>query len=164
MKNRLLLFLSLFCANWLAGQSLSPQVVATAGDHFYSAEDSVQVSWTIGELVTETLGQDSTILTQGFHQTYLTVTAVEDLAADIQVEVFPNPTAGQVNVHFQDVKIPLQMALSDESGRTLMKQKASIQDVSNQFNLARMPDGVYYLYITTGDRQTIKTFKIVKTH
>ncbi|MAT54283.1 MAG: hypothetical protein CMN32_07350 [Saprospirales bacterium] len=163
MKNRLLLFLSLFCANWLAGQSLSPQVVATAGDHSYSA-DSVQVSWTIGELVTETLGQDSTILTQGFHQTYLTVTAVEDLASDIRVEVFPNPTAGQVNVHFQDVTVPLHMTLSDESGRTLMKQKASIQEVSNQFNLARLADGVYYLYISTGDRQTIKTFKIVKTH
>ena len=162
MKNRIILFLSLFCANYLAGQSLSPQVVATAGGQFYTY-DSVRVSWTIGEPLTETFSRDSTILTQGFHQTYLTITAVEDLAADIRVKVFPNPTSGRVNIDVRDVKVPLQMTLSDESGRLLMKRQTSMQNSFNQFNLSRLADGVYYLYMATEDGQTVKTFKIVKT-
>ncbi len=162
MKNRIILFLSLFCANYLAGQSLSPQVVATAGGQFYTY-DSVRVSWTIGEPLTETFSRDSTILTQGFHQTYLTITAVEDLAADIRVKVFPNPTSGRVNIDVRDVKVPLQMTLSDESGRMLMKRQTSMQNSFNQFNLSRLADGVYYLYMATEDGQTVKTFKIVKT-
>ena len=163
MKNRLLLFLSLFCANWLLGQSLSPQVIATAGDHFVA--DSVQVSWTIGEPVIETFyGQDSVILTQGFHQPNLMVTAIEDLALDIQVDVFPNPTAGQVNVQVREFTAPMQITLLDANGRQLAVQNTSPQSLSNQFNLSRYANGVYYLRINTKDQQTIKSFIIIKSN
>ncbi len=47
-------------------QSLSPTVIATAGD--YSTGTGVSLSWTLGEIATETFNNGGYILTQGFQQ------------------------------------------------------------------------------------------------
>jgi len=50
----------------LRAQSLSPTVMATSGDYYSGA--NVTLSWTLGELATETLYGGNNILTQGFQQ------------------------------------------------------------------------------------------------
>ncbi|MCB0683669.1 MAG: hypothetical protein KDC32_22625, partial [Saprospiraceae bacterium] len=91
MRKLLMLFLSLLSAGWLHSQSLAPEVIASAGEHFATA--NAQLSWTVGEPVIETYTGSTAQLTQGFHQTNLTVVAVNDPTAAFQVSVFPNPTA-----------------------------------------------------------------------
>ena len=51
MHKLLILFLSL-SSGWVQSQSLSPEVIATAGEHFATA--NAQLSWTLGEPVIET--------------------------------------------------------------------------------------------------------------
>jgi len=48
------------------GQSVSPDVIATSGDYFQNA--NVSLSWTMGELITETFSNGNIALTQGFQQ------------------------------------------------------------------------------------------------
>jgi hypothetical protein len=77
MRKFFLFFLGLSGVGWVQAQSLSPEVVATAGDHF--ATSTAQLSWTLGEPVIETFTDAAaTQLTQGFHQTNLMVVAVGD--------------------------------------------------------------------------------------
>jgi len=49
-------------------QSVSPEVVATAGDYYEGT--NVSLSWTLGELATETYTNGNVILTQGFQQPF----------------------------------------------------------------------------------------------
>jgi len=62
----------------------------TAGEHFATA--GAQLSWTLGEAVIETYTGDKSQLTQGFHQTQLTVVALNESVTVFPVLVYPNPT------------------------------------------------------------------------
>ena len=52
-------------------QTMNPQVNASAGTHFQSGNS--EVSFTIGEPVIVTLQSGNNKLTQGFHQTLITI-------------------------------------------------------------------------------------------
>ncbi|MCB2218849.1 MAG: hypothetical protein KQI35_00535 [Bacteroidetes bacterium] len=66
MKKIKYLFLILFIPILSIAQTVSPQVIATSGDYFEGT--GVSLSWTLGELVTETFAAGDIILTQGFQQ------------------------------------------------------------------------------------------------
>lgn len=55
-------------AVFLYSQSLTPEVVSASGDYFEAVNGSL--SWTLGEVATETFESGNTILTQGFQQTW----------------------------------------------------------------------------------------------
>jgi hypothetical protein len=65
MEKLFLLLLS-FLSLSLFAQTLSPTVISSAGG--YSTGTTVTLSWTLGELATETLSTGSITLTQGFQQ------------------------------------------------------------------------------------------------
>jgi hypothetical protein len=63
----------------VAAQSLSPEVIASSGDYYENANASL--SWTLGEIATETYSAGGSILTQGFQQPIgVTVKEVDILA------------------------------------------------------------------------------------
>jgi len=65
MKTLLTLFsLAIICC--AKSQSLSPSVIASSGG--YSTGTSASLSWTLGEIATETISNGGYILTQGFQQ------------------------------------------------------------------------------------------------
>src|SRR6478736_1254128 len=71
-------------------QSISPDVVASAGDYFLSASGSV--SWTIGEPVTDTYTASSNILTKGFQQPVtIDLASVEENSGAGLFAAYPNP-------------------------------------------------------------------------
>ena len=50
----------------LTAQSVSPEVIASSGDYYKN--ENISLSWTLGEIATETYSNGSVILTQGFQQ------------------------------------------------------------------------------------------------
>lgn len=160
MKQSLLLWLSLLYGIGGYSQSIDLQVVGSAGDHFQTNE--AQMSFTIGELVTETFGAGDIILTQGFHQTNLMVTSIEDLAAEFQLRVFPNPTVDLLSIDAQQSPESFSLELMDTAGRPLLLQRSMLNGTTHQINLSNYPPGIYLLRLRTEDRKNIQTFKIVK--
>jgi hypothetical protein len=160
MKQSLLLWLSLLYGIGGYSQSVQSQVVGSAGDHFETNE--AQMAFTIGEVVTETFGAGDLILTQGFHQTNLMVTSIEDLAAEFQLRVFPNPTVDLLSIDAQRSPESFSLELMDTAGRPLLLQRSMLQGTTHQINLSNYPPGIYLLRLRTEDRKNIQTFKIVK--
>ena len=161
MKKALLLFLSLLYGGWGYSQSLSLEVIATAGDHVSGS--TAQMSWTLGEPVSETFaGSGSTILTQGFHQTNLLITGVEDAAVDFRVSVYPNPTAEWLTVDAPEAPAAFGLELFDAMGRPLRSFPIEQQSGKRTVDLTGFTPGMYLLRLRTEDRKTIKTFKIFK--
>lgn len=52
----------------IVGQTASMEVISSAGDGYQG--DNASISWTLGELATETYSNESIIISQGFHQAY----------------------------------------------------------------------------------------------
>lgn len=68
MKTPKLLLIFLFVPVFIYAQSVSPEVVTSSGDYYENA--NVSLSWTLGEIATETYTNGNVILTQGFQQPF----------------------------------------------------------------------------------------------
>jgi hypothetical protein len=78
MKKLLISIFTIVSVNLFA-QSISPTVISTAGG--YSTGTTASLSWTLGEVATETLSNGSYTLTQGFQQ------PVEGLTININLDL-----------------------------------------------------------------------------
>lgn len=131
-------------------QSVSPQVLATSGGYFTSV--NAQLSWTLGEPVVDTWSNVSATLTQGFQQNTYTINGMEDLAADVQVTVYPNPSAGIVNLDLNGAHNYVQAYISDAAGQIVGQH--NIQGMPKcSFDLGALATGVYNLTILNDQNQ-----------
>lgn len=101
MKNIKILFLVIILPTFLMAQSVSPEVVSSAGDYYEGANASL--SWTLGEISTETYDNGTNILTQGFQQPYgITLHGID---LDLLVFLEGPYESGQMNTDLNDANL-----------------------------------------------------------
>jgi hypothetical protein len=145
---------------FLAGSVASAQQVVSSNGDAQSAA-GYEVSWTVGEPAIETLTGPANTLTQGFHQTKLTVTAVgEMLFPGLEVKVFPNPTQEFITIQFSEYMEGSRYWLYDLRGSIL--ENKLIHSAVTEINMEKYASGQYILKLTNRSRQPIQTFQIVK--
>lgn len=117
-----MIFLLLAFSMLLQAQTIERSVVATQGETFENAGVG-SIEWTIGEVLTE--NADDCILTQGFHQSFIVdgcgFTAAEDIAFDVNLMIFPNPTVEKLNIISQEENIQ-KVYVFDWSGKLLLSE------------------------------------------
>jgi len=156
MKKSILLVVLIF----LSAIHISAQEVISANGET-STVGSNQISWTVGEVIVETVSFGTTVLTQGFHQSKLTVTAIDNLfISGVEIKVYPNPTQDFVNINFNKMPDNAVYRVFDLSGK-LLEQK-SISSNSSQVDMTRFAGGQYILKLSHKNQQALQTFKIVK--
>ncbi len=160
-KSTLVLF-SFFASLAVSAQ----EVVSTQGDSYSNA--SVNIDFTIGEVIIDTGTDGTNDLTQGFHQTNWNFLGVEDHALNYEVCIFPNPTEDVLNIStstFENVTYTLY----DAQGKLVMQNILSAEQTPIQ--VSQLAPGAYSLELIfeEGNKGTQslskrKTFKLVKTH
>ena len=157
MKNYLLIILVLTASVSVKAQQL--EVVATSGDFYENSSGSL--SWTLGEVVIETLSETNFILTQGFQQSKLTVTAINDLqTSGIELSVYPNPTNSFLFIEVKtDKQRDLQINLFDLNGKLILQKK--ITGSKQTIHMQNYKPAIYILKVTEGNKE-IRTYQIVK--
>lgn len=146
----LLLFLGILTVS-------SQEVIASQGNSYSNA--SASIDFTIGEAVIATLSNTGNTLTQGFHQTNLTVLAIEDFDINYQARVFPNPTQDLLQVEIQNFE-GLNFKMYDIQGRQLSKEK--LNSINTTINTTPYAKGLYLLVILNENNQLLKTYRIIK--
>ncbi len=149
--------LSLASLNYCTGQD----IIAASACYFKTA--SLSVSWTIGEVATETYVNHNIMLTQGFNQGNITIaTTSEDLCSGINIIVYPNPVNDFFTVETETGNgMHLKAELYNLSGSKLLSQ--SILTGSTVINMEGFPASDYILKIYN-NLQEIRTFKVIKTN
>lgn len=133
------------------------EVISVQGDSYDNGTN--RLDYTIGETVIETVSNGTNEMTQGFHQTFLTVTNIEDLAVDFLVNVFPNPTAKFITLTVEKYE-DLTLYFYDVTGK-LLKQ-AVLTQRETHLNVSEFPKGNYLLTLTHEGNKKLKTFKLIK--
>lgn len=133
------------------------EVISSQGNSYSNATHTID--YTIGEPVTATVSNGVNDLTQGFHQTNLTITSVEDLDANISVNLFPNPTSEFVNLTVDKYE-DLTLRLFDATGKLI--KELSLKQSLTSVKVSEYADGTYLLTLTHKEDKKIKTFKIIK--
>ena len=153
MKRNILLTLLL-----VINLAINAQEVISAQGTSYSNSNG-SIDFTIGEAVTATLTNTNNILTQGFHQTNLTVLAVDDFDINFQARVFPNPAQDVLQLDIQNYS-GLNYKLYDIQGRQL--SYAVIGNKNTLINTTQYAKGIYLLVILNENKQKLKTYRIIK--
>ena len=142
-------------------QSLSPTVLSSSGGYWSS--NGTALSWTTGEVMTQTFSDGSTMLTQGFHQWNISVsTAVNEMnESAMDVQIYPNPVSDILNAEFKNmVDQTIQVKLVDLTGKTVLRKEFSQPSNAVRLNLSSVSSGSYMLEVRAADKR--KVFKIVK--
>jgi len=145
-------------------QSLSPQVIASAGDYFDNG--TVSLSWTLGEPVVEAYTSANLILTQGFQQPELLTVGIGSVKKDdLFANLYPNPT-------FKTIKLDLKYSNSSTLSVQLLNTLGQIIKTENfdvvknqinnyQLDLDGLSAGMYQIRLTDNGK-LVETYKIQK--
>ncbi len=143
--------------------ALEPSVIASGGS--YAENESMSISWTLGELATTTLSGGDMILTQGFHQPIDFGTGISTIELNWGITAYPNPVADELNIRFDiDRTRDFWIEIQDVTGRVLsLEQHKEVfpADVL-QINTSNFTYGVYFLKVFTLDREQSQVLSIRK--
>jgi hypothetical protein len=165
MKKIIVISICLFAFISARTQSLSPEVISSAGDYYVSS--NVTLSWTLGEPVIETFSSTGNILTQGFQQPTYSVTAIDDKPGSdgesTQINVYPNPATDLLNVDLISApKDGLLIQMYDLNGKVIIDKQVQSTPAQKQLDVSRIARGNYILRFVSTNGKLLKTFKVVK--
>jgi len=157
-------FLTIFSLAFLPifgmAQSISPEVIASAGEHFDNG--TTQLSWTLGEVVIDTYDNGTNILTQGFHQTELTITSVEETLSDVRLNMYPNPTSEFLNIELGNNEKDINLQLFDMSGKLIHKDVINAYDTKYELPMQSVATGKYLIQMQSEDGKMNSTHQVIK--
>lgn len=136
------------------------EVLSPAGGS--AVTKTVQISYTIGEPVIATTGNIQNTLTQGFHQSILTVTPVAGVNVfQFEVKVYPNPTSDYLTVEqlSNNGAIDLMAHLFNMNGKLI--QSIPINENRGKINMKTYVSSTYILKLVKSNNDS-KSFRIVK--
>ncbi len=149
----------------VAAQSLAPVVVSSTGYHHAGAD--LALSYTLGEISTETFSVTGLDLTQGFHQSGLIVESVPEELPDIQslIKTWPNPF-NRILYFTVNQERPgtLEINIYDLTGKKIFVRMLRNCPVrySDELNLSSLPGGLYLLKVHSPDFDLNHTIRIQK--
>lgn len=159
MKKITFFLIAFLCVWKLNAQVLYPEVMSCFGG---TAQNStVQLTWTAGEPLYETVSNNSGILTQGFNQVvYITTFTEIKEVSGFTINAYPNPVQSIVNISLIAEKhTKFNLKVVDLQGNTIYNIKTA--NDFEQIDVSNFTAGVYFLNISD-NKQIIKTFKIIK--
>ena len=165
MKKILLSILMILSIEITYCQSISRGVNASAGEYFINSNSSI--SWTLGEIVTETFVSDDNTLTQGFQQSLLYVFSIDENADSIfNINVYPNPTNSILNINIDSkIKTSISIKLFDIHGNCLFdKEINGNKNFYEKINLSNYRNSMYLLKIISSKNKFVKSYKIQKVY
>ncbi|MBL0308692.1 MAG: T9SS type A sorting domain-containing protein [Bacteroidetes bacterium] len=79
---------------------------------------------------------------------------IEEDPADRLIQISPNPNAGRVSIHLQDIPLPVRAELYDLLGRkmNIFQITQSVQEL----DLSLVEDGIYFLLFHQNERTVLK--------
>lgn len=145
--------------------SLDRQVIGATGGE--GGNSSINVSYTVGETMVETLSGGGITLTQGFQQPSAIMVGINGpKGPEWSVKQFPNPTDSWFTLQLEgDYTGSIQVRIVDISGRlvhqsTLEKGPTMVQQ---QFNMQPFAAGQYFLTLYA-EGQLSETLAIQKVN
>jgi Secretion system C-terminal sorting domain len=158
-----LILLLLFSGTSGFAQDLAPKVLVPAAG--LTTAGVIEYSQTIGETAVETVSNAGYILTQGFQQPRIQITALAQPEGN-GVDVYPNPATDYVNVKlYGDEARKFRIDVINITGMVVNSVTMDFSDkyfYIEQIDVAGLKYGFYFVRVTSDDGTIKRVFKIEK--
>lgn len=165
MKKLTLFFICIafaFGAKNANAQSMGPEVIGSSGTFAMSASGSM--SWTIGEVMTETYSSPGNFFTQGFHQPDSSFGIGMSTPVAENFSMYPNPVIDNLVIDFSTGSGDHQIEIFDMRGKLLRTEFVPANQSQYNFSFGEFENGVYLLTIINSKTQTQSSYRIIKTN
>ena len=121
------------------------EVITTSGEFGTNSEGSL--SWTLGEVVTETVSTIDNELTQGFQQVQEGYLGLSDESISNEFLIFPNPFSSEVNVVSNDNYGRYSLTIFDYQTKIVLQRDIIFSSACKQISidLSTLTAGFYYV-------------------
>ena len=146
----------------VSGQ-VKQDVIASAGGYDKSSDNSISISWTLGETIIQTYKSKDgqLILDHGFQQKLIITGIEENLEMPVTVTIYPNPTSESVRIKFESaVDKLIDIQIIDGQGRLIKTDRIEESVYEKTINLQDLPAGTYYMRLVKGNLANV--YKIIK--
>lgn len=144
----------------LIDEALCQQVVSSAGNH--ADMSGYSVSWTTGEVVTQTMESASTKLTQGFQQPTFTLIGLNERSMPDNVSIYPNPFSNKLFINLAESTIMSpEVWLTDATGKIVLQQKLHSGHTTT-IDFPELGQGSYLFNIKASNQ--LYSFTLIKTN
>jgi hypothetical protein len=141
-------------------QTITTPIILSSGGA--SASDKSAISWSLGDLVVNSVEGNNNSLLNGSQFDLEIITALEKVIPDIQV--FPNPVAEILNIEFNEQKTGLfQIRIYDAKGVKFFQKDVQTNqenEISFDFSDTILPLGMWLLEIQSKDATHL--YKLIK--
>lgn len=145
MRKASICFICIFAYIFTFSQINKPEILGTAGDSFKN--NTMILDWTIGEAMITTLTNESTQITQGFHQSTIIINDIKELPSGIEaLNLFPNPASNHITLQSKFIKEQdIDLDLIAINGERLFSKHVRGFNLNETIDLSTLPSGLYYL-------------------
>jgi hypothetical protein len=150
--------------NILFSQSIDADAVFCAAGN-YKIDGYAQISWTLGDCQTKTFKSSNIILTQGFLQSRIIITGIQNpnnTDNSIQMKCFPNPVQNILQIEIAETineKLILELYSSD--GKIMQTKLIQPNDKHAEIDFSPYQHGMYILKATSQNKAEVQSFKIL---
>ena len=146
MKYGIGIIIALFLVNAGQAQKITPTVLSSAGAVMKA--NNLSIEWTLGENATESLIKAGNIITQGFHQTNLTIVSTKNPEIE-GLKKYPNPFISQLTNENQ-TGVRLSFHLVGIQGACISEYQ--LEPGVHSLELDFLPSGSYILETSKGNQ------------
>ena len=147
--------ISIFITGISFSQTIERDVIGSSGQVL--SNGSIELSYTVGEVIISQLNQSQYIITQGFHQPSKKK-VINNGVTDIVI--YPNPTVDEIVIKFPNDIGDYKINVFDEVGRLI--KKISSSELEQIISLKHEAAAAYYFKIEAEDFKSVYT--IVKVN
>lgn len=158
----LLVIISVILLSTHNAQSVDLQVIGSVGGSY--ADSNIEVDYTAGEAVIETVSSGPIVLTQGFHQPGYGLTGLEEVVVNSEISLYPNPVNNELNISFNEINDysgNVTVNIYDTQGKLMMSEVYNVNSGIVQMDLSSLGTGHYLVQVQDSDGM-ISRAQIVK--
>jgi hypothetical protein len=144
--------------NQLSAQSVSSSVIGNAGAQEGPTGNTIQ--FTVGEQAVGSFNTGQHLLTEGFQQNNLTISALDEPTQQLHIQIYPNPTESTLFISGKELSSNTQLILFDLIGRVVMISNKKADDHTLQLDISSLTQGTYVIQINDNLKQY--HYKVVK--
>lgn len=156
---KFLFVILLFIPAFLLGQHIDRQVLPVQGG--FEHGETMSVSWTLGEIITETVYTKDIAITQGFQQPDFTIELIDQAQGEkLPIKIYPNPTQGRLTLQLESPIDRYLMEIVDLQGRII--QRSWHQNMKTEIDLTPLPSGQYVIRVSEPRTHNFTIYHITK--
>ena len=140
-------------------KSIAQEVVSSQGDSYTS--ESVQVDFSIGEVLVDSYATNLVTYTQGFHQSYVVELALgtNEPLTKVNVLIYPNPASNFLKIEMESSD-GSRYLLHDLMGKLV--REGSLNTSSTTVDISNLADGTFRLSVANQRGRTLNSFLVIK--